>query len=162
MTITFKGESISFVIAGDRSHDFMIPNNRATMPTKTAEALDALLAAQKNEQTVTAKNNSSATAKQESCEATRQVLNDLYDQASATTGSRRLHHEEQYAFAGAKFARALADAEAALQLLADHALQHANPVGVGFDPGTRSKAVARLRCLAAELANLSAVPPIDA
>ena len=160
MSITFKGQPVTVVIPGDRGHDFTLPFDRSTMPPKTAEAVGKLLEARDAEQKV--KPNASAAVKQGAVDNTRRALEDLYDMAGATTSSRRQFHEEAYAFAASKFGRALAEAEAALQTLADHALQYDTPVGVGVHEKTGSKAVAHLRCLADELSKLSPVPPLDA
>lgn len=160
MSVTFKGQPFSVVIPADRGHDFTLPFDRSTMPPKTAEAVGKLIEASAAEQKVKA--NASAAAKQDALDNTRKALEDLYDMAGATTSSRRQFHEEAYAFAASKFGRALAEAEAALQTLVDHALQFDTPVGVGVHEKTGSKTVAHLRCLADELSKLSPVPPIDA
>jgi hypothetical protein len=160
--ITFKGVPVTVVIAGDRGHDFMLPHNRGTMPAKTSEALDALLTAQQAEQTISRKKGADRQAWQDASESTRAALADLYDRASSTTVSRRQHHEEAYAFAASKLARALGDAETAVQLLADHAGQYVHPVGVGIDPASRAKSIAGLRVLAQALDTFPPVPDLNA
>lgn len=160
MPITFKGQPFTVVIPGDRGHDFSLPFDRSTMPPKTADAVGKLIEARDAEQKV--KPNASAAVKQSALDATRKALEDVYDTAGATTSSRRQFHQEAYAFAASKLGRALAEAEAALQQLVDHALQYDTPTGVGVDEKTRSAAVAKLRCLAEDLTRLTPVPPIDA
>ncbi|MFJ8766670.1 hypothetical protein [Streptomyces clavifer] len=158
--VTFKGTTVSVLIAGDRTHEFTLPNDPATMPAKTSAALNAVLDAQKNAQATDRKKSADFEAKAEAHNATKRALGDLYDTADSTGSSRRQHHEEAYTFATLKLTRALADAEAAIQVLADHALQHSHPVGIGIDPASRAKSVAGLRCLAEHLDHFPAVPPI--
>ncbi|WP_392668628.1 hypothetical protein [Streptomyces sp. LN785] len=153
-----KGQPISVVIPGDRGHVFAIPRNRATMPPKISAAFDALEAAYKAEMDTKANDRK---AKQAAVDATRAALNDLYDTAAATGVSRRQYHEEGYLYAASKLNRALEEADAALQLLLDHASQYVNPVGVGLAPDTRAKSVATLRLLAGQLTDRVAVPNID-
>ncbi|MEW1580871.1 hypothetical protein AB0407_22555 [Streptomyces microflavus] len=162
MSVSFKGESIGIVIAGDRSHDFMLPADPTTMPPKISEALNATLDAQKNEQAADRKKNSDHQAKADAREGTKQALNNLYDVAAVSAGSRRDFHQEGYTLASLRLARALAEADAAIQTLACHAQQAANPSGVGINPTQSNKTIATLRALADDLATLTPVPALDA
>lgn len=157
----FKGRPYSVVIPGDRAHDFAIPLNRATMPPQISEALDALQAAHEAEQTTAKAKPNNHKVNQAARDATRAALNHLYDTAAATSVSSRQHHQEGYAYAASKLNRALDEAEAALQLLIDHASQYANPIGVGLDPRTRAKSVTTLRFLATQITDRVAVPDIN-
>ncbi|MEV3846889.1 hypothetical protein AB0J30_08865 [Streptomyces microflavus] len=162
MSISFKGESFGIVIAGDRGHNFMLPADPTTMPPKISEAFNAALDAQKNEQTVDRRKSSDHQAKADAREGTRQALNNLYDVAAASASSRRDFHQEGYALAALKLGRALAEAEAAIQTLACHAQQNANPSGVGINPTQSNKTIATLRAIADDLATLTPVPALDA
>ncbi|WP_328845464.1 hypothetical protein [Streptomyces sp. NBC_00258] len=158
--IDFKGNTTTVVIPGDRGHQFTLPPNRDTMPAKTATALDKLLQARDAERHL--KGNAGAAAKREAADTVQAALTDLYDVAAATAVSARQHHQEGYSYATAKFNRAIAEAEAALQLLADHAAQYANPSGIGIVAKSSTKPIVSLRLIAGALDALVAVPPIDA
>ncbi|MBK3584291.1 hypothetical protein JHN49_11335 [Streptomyces sp. MBT57] len=164
MSITFKGESFGFLIAGDRTHDFVLPFNRATIPPKTAAAFDNLLAARDAEAKTTGKRGKAADL--DANAKVKEALEHLYDVANGTTKSRQQHHAEEYATAASKLNRCLAEAEAALQVLVDHAMQAENPTGIGINQTVRNgngpTTVATLRALADDLANLTPVPALDA
>lgn len=157
MTIDFNGTPFSASVAGDRVHDFRLPRDRSRVPAKTQEALHAVQEAL----TAEAKAKTQA-AKQEASDALRAAVEDVYDRAAATSRADRETHREQYTYGAAKLARALEEAQAALQLMADHAQQYANPVGVGFplDVRSNSPAVMQLRLISETIANLPAVPEL--
>ncbi|WP_328449888.1 hypothetical protein OG780_19390 [Streptomyces sp. NBC_00386] len=157
--IDFNGSPVSAMVPGDREHWFRLPRDRASMPPKTLAALDAVQQATKG-----AADAQTPKAQQAATEAVRAAVGDLYDRVASTSRADREHHREGFAYAGAKFDRAIGEAQAALQLLADHAQQFGNPGGVGFpeDPRANSSAVMQLRLIADALKNLPAVPELEA
>jgi len=159
MTTDFAGSPVSALVPGDREHRFRLPLDRASMPPKTLDALDAVQQATK-----AAADASTPKARQAASEAVRGAVADLYDRASSTSRADREHHREGFAYAAAKFDRAVGEAQAALQLLADHAQQHANPGGIGFPEDMRasSPAVMQLRLLADSFKSMPAVPELEA
>ena len=82
---------------------------------------------------------------------------------SANVAGDREHHREGYGYGAAKLARALAEVQAAVQLMADHAQQYDNAVGIGFraDRRDRSKAVMQLQLIADTLGNLPSAADLD-
>lgn len=157
MTTDFNGSTISAMVPGDREHRFRLPLIHSSVPPKTLAALEAVQDAVKA--TAGARSHK---AQQEAADVVRSAVGDLYDRAASTSRADQEHHREGYAYAAAKFSRAIGEAEAALQLLADHAQQYANPVGVGFPEDRRaaSAAVAQLHVVADVLGNLPAVPEL--
>ena len=156
MTIDFNGAPFVASVAGDREHGWRLPLDRSRVPVKTQEALHGVQKALD----AGAKAKTQA-AKQEASEALRAAVGDVYDRAAATSRADRETHREQYAYGAAKLARALEDAQTALQLMADHAQQYANPAGVGFPTaGSNSPAVMNLRLVSETIANLPAVPEL--
>jgi len=153
----FKGTPMGATVPGDRTHEFRLPLDRSTMPPKTLAALDAVQEAVK-----TASSARSHKAQQEAGDAVRSAVGDLYDRAASTSRADREHHQEGYAYASAKFARAVGEAQAALQAMADHAQQADNPTGVGFkaDHRANSPALVQLRLIADALTSLPAVPEL--
>ncbi|MEV8036727.1 hypothetical protein [Streptomyces sp. NPDC086182] len=159
MTIDFNGSPVTAMVPGDREHRFRLPLDTASMPPKTLDALGAVQQATK-----AAADARSPKAQREATDAVQTAVHDLYDRASSTSRADREHHREDYAYAAAKFNRALGDVEVALQLLADHAQQYDNPVGVGFpeDARANSPAVMRLRLIADALKSVPGVPDLEA
>lgn len=160
--IDFKGSPVGYNVHGDRQHEFMLPRDRGALPQKVAAALAKADAALASEQKVHAKDGNDLTGHRAANEKVGAAVGDVYDVASSTSRARREHHIEEYNYAAAKFARAMGEAEAALQMAADHAQQAVNPVGVGFSAGASqgSKTVAGLRFLCDQMAALSAVPAL--
>jgi hypothetical protein len=157
MNIDFNGTPTGATVAGDRHHEFRMPRDRTTVPPKTLAALTAVQdAVEVSSKATTPK------ARQQATDAVRAAVGDLYDRAASTGRADREHHREGFAYSAAKFARALADAEAALQRMADHAQQFDNPAGVGFkvDHRDRSQAVMRLHLIAEALGNVPAAPEL--
>lgn len=159
MTIDFNGSTVAALVPGDREYQFRLPRDTASMPPKTLAALDAVQQATKG-----AADARTPKAQREAAEAVQAAVHDLYDRASSTSRADREHHREGYAYAAAKFSRAIGEAQAALQLLADHAQQHANPGGVGFleDSRAKSPAVMQLHLLADSFKSMPAVPELEA
>ncbi|MFF2511673.1 hypothetical protein [Streptomyces sp. NPDC058086] len=155
----FNGSSISALVPGDREHRFRLPLDRSSVPPKTLAALDAVQQAVKATADAT-----TPKAKQAAGEAVRTAVDGLYDRAASTSRADREHHREGYAYAAAKFNRAIGEAQAALQLLADHAQQYGNGAGIGFaeDMRANSPAVLHLRLLADSFKSMPAVPELEA
>lgn len=158
----FNGSPAGALVHGDRTHTFVLPLDRSTVPAKTGEALDVLEEALKSEGSIRSKKPNDHAAHQAANEAVRDAVHYVYDTAAATSRARAEHHREGYNYASAKFIRAIAEAQAALQLLADHMQQADNPVGVGFkeDRRANSPAVLQLHVLADTLRNMPAVPEL--
>ncbi|MER5470851.1 hypothetical protein [Streptomyces sp. NPDC002685] len=159
MTIDFNGSPFAANVAGDREHRFRLPRDTASMPPKTLAALGAVQQATKG-----AADARTPKAQREAAEAVQAAVHDLYDRASSTSRADREHHREGYAYAAAKFSRAIGEAESALQLLADHAQQYGNGVGIGFaeDMRAKSPAVMQLHLLADSFKSMPAVPELEA
>lgn len=157
MTIDFNGSPQSASVAGDREHVFRMPLDRTTVPAKTLKALEAVQEAVKGTEKA-----HGPKAQQQAADAVRDAVGDLYDRASSTSRADRQLHEEGFAYSAAKFKRAIEDAEAALQGMADHAQQADNPVGVGFKADAREKSatVVQLHLIADVLKNMPAVPEL--
>jgi uncharacterized membrane protein YqiK len=158
----FNGSAFQAVIPGDRAHHFVLPLDRSTVPPKTLAAVEAVEKAVKAAATTREKKPHDLNAQRAAADAVRTAVHDLYDRAASTSRADRQHHEENYAYATAKFTRAIGEAQAALQMLADHALQADNPGGVGFKANERSTSptVSRLRVIADTLTNMPAVPEL--
>lgn len=157
MTVDFKGSPFGASVAGDRMHEFRMPLDRTTVPAKTLKALEAVQEAVKGTEKA-----HGPKAQQEASDALRAAVGDLYDRAASTSRSDREQHREGFAYASAKFARAMGEAEAALQSMADHAQQFDNPTGVGFkvDHRDNSRAVMQLHLIADALKNMPAAPEL--
>lgn len=159
MTIDFNGSTVTALVPGDREHRFRLPLDTASMPPKTLDALGTVQQATKG-----AADARTPKAQREATEAVQAAVQDLYDRASSTSRADREHHREGYAYAAAKFDRAVSEARVALQLLADHAQQYGNPGGIGFPEDMRatSPAVMQLRLLADSFKSMPAVPELEA
>lgn len=155
--IDFNGSIVAAMVPGDREHQFRLPCDRSTMPPKTLAALEAVQEAVKA--TAGARSHK---AQQEAGDGVRAAVGDLYDRSASTSRADREHHQEGYAYSSAKFARALAEAQAALQAMADHAQQADNPTGVGFkaDHRANSPAVVQLHLIADALRTMPAAPEL--
>jgi hypothetical protein len=155
----FNGTPVSACIPGDRTHEFRLPLDRTTIPARTQTALQAVEDARK-----AVADASGRKEQADANEALRAAVGDLYDRASSTSRADREHHREGFAYGAAKLARALADAQAALQLMADHLQQYDNPSGVGFKANSRDKspAVMRLHLIGDALGTMPAVPELGA
>jgi hypothetical protein len=158
MHVDFNGTPVSANVAGDREHRFMIPRDRSTIPPKTLEALTAM-----REAVDAAARETTPKARQEAADNIRAAVGDAYDRAASTSRADREHHREGYGYGAAKLARALAEVQAAVQLMADHAQQYDNAVGIGFraDRRDRSKAVMQLQLIADTLGNLPSAADLD-
>ncbi|MHC3471221.1 hypothetical protein ACYF6T_21340 [Streptomyces sp. 7R007] len=157
MSIDFNGVIVSACVPGDRTHEFRLPRDRSRVPAKTLEVLNAMEAAAEKERQA-----KTPAARRDAAEALRGAVHDVYDRASSTTRADRETHLEGYAYGAAKLARALGEAEAALQLMADHAQQFDNPVGVGFPADRRrSKAVMQLQLIAETLKGVASPLALD-
>jgi hypothetical protein len=155
----FNGTTVSACIPGDRTHEFRLPLDRSTIPPRTQKSLQAVEDARK-----AVADASGRKEQADANDALRAAVGDLYDRASSTSRADREHHHEGYAYGAAKLARALADAQAALQLMADHVQQYDNPSGVGFKTNSRDKspAVMRLHLIADALDTLPSSPELGA
>jgi hypothetical protein len=155
--IDFNGSTVSAMVPGDREHRFRLPADRSTMPPKTLAALEAVQEAVKA--TAAARSHK---AQQEAGDQVRAAVGDLYDRAASTSRADQEHHREGYSYAASKFSRAMGEAEAALQLLADHAQQFDNPGGVGFkaDHRDNSPTVVQLHLIADALRTMPAAPEL--
>lgn len=159
MTTDFNGSAVYAMVPGDREHRFRLPLDRASMPAKTVDALDVVQQATKAAGAAT-----TPKAQQAASEAVRAAVADLYDRAASTSRAGREHHREGYAYAAAKFNRAIGEAQAALQLLADHAQQFSNPAGIGFPEDVRANppVMAQLHLIDDSFKSLPAVPDLEA
>ncbi|MFG2473539.1 hypothetical protein [Streptomyces fagopyri] len=163
MNVDFNGTPIGYNVHGDRQHDFTLPRNRDALPEKVAAALGKADAARDAEQKAYAKDGNDRAGHRAANEKLGAAIGDAYDKAAASSRARREHHIEEYNYAAAKFARAMGDAEAALQMMADHAQLAVNPTGVGFNAAASqgSKTVTGLRFLVDQMRALSPVPALD-
>ncbi|MFI6856509.1 hypothetical protein [Streptomyces sp. NPDC050416] len=153
MSIDFNGATVAALVPGDREYRFRLPHNTDTVPPKTMEAI-----AEVQEATKAAASARSYKAQQEAGAAVREAVGRLFDRAASTSQADAQHHREGYAYAQARYTRALGEAEAALQAMADHAQQYDNGTGIGFpeDPRGKSQAVAQLHLVADALQHLPA------
>ncbi|MEU6703879.1 hypothetical protein [Streptomyces wuyuanensis] len=163
--MTFNGQPIGITPPLHATHDIEIPHDRSTLPPRILEALDAALTAQEAHRKAFAKKSDNRAAIEETGQALTQAWNHLQDLAHSTTETSKQHHREAYAYAARRLERALEEAKAAVHLLGTHALLHdtaANAPGrIGIDRKSRTKAVAKLRCLASDLDTLAPAPAID-
>jgi len=162
MSVDFNGSPVSYTVNGDRTHHFTLPRNRGALHSKVTGALKKADAAVTAEAEARAKDGNDHNAHRAANEKVGAAVGDVYDVASASSRARVEYHREEYAYAAAKFGRALAEAERALQALADHAQLAECPVGIGFDTAVsaRSKTVGRLRLIADSLASMPGVPEL--
>ncbi|MFC4500663.1 MULTISPECIES: hypothetical protein [Streptomyces] len=158
MHVDFNGTPVSANVAGDREHHFLLPRDQSTIPPKTLAALTAM-----QDAVDAAAKATTPKARQDAADNIRTAVGDLYDRAASTSRADREHRHEGYGYGAAKLARALDEVQTAVQLMADHAQQYDNPVGIGFraDRRDRSKAVMQLQLIADTLANLPAVADLD-
>lgn len=159
MNVDFNGCAVSANVPGDHEHRFVMPRDRSTVPPKTLAALTVV------EEAVTAAGKATNhEARLKAGDVVRAAVSDLYDRASSTTRADREFHSEAYAYGAAKLARAWGEVQAALQLMADHAGQYSNPVGIGFpaDLRDRSKPVMRMHSIAETVRSLPIMPELDA
>ncbi|MFC8201341.1 hypothetical protein ACFUTV_38990 [Streptomyces sp. NPDC057298] len=163
--IDTKGTPTSFVIAGDRSHEFSMPRDLAVLPEKVAKAYQRLVDARAAEQKASAKNNLNYPAMKAANDAVRDALHELYDTAAATSTAARQQYSEQYEYGLRRYERAIADAQAALQDVVTAVQLHdqaARGHGVGLKPGTGTKPVMIARVLSESLETLPALPALEA
>lgn len=158
----FNGTPFEAVVNGDRAYRFVLPVDRGTVPPKMLEALEMVEKARKGETSVRSKKPNDHAAQLAANEAVRDAVHYVHDTAAATSRASAEHHAEGYAYASAKFTRAIGEAQAALQQLADHLQQVDNPAGVGFkdDRRANSPAVLQLHVLADTFKNMPAVPEL--
>ena len=163
--IDFKGVPHSFSISGDRSHEFALPRDLELLPEKVAKAYQRVVDAQRAEQQAAGKNHANYTAKKEANDAVRDALTDLYDTGAATSKAARQQYAEAYDYGARRFARALGEAEAALQAVVTAAQLHDQAEhghGIGLNPGAKSRALMMARLISDTLGQLPALPAIDA
>ncbi|MEV5792677.1 hypothetical protein [Streptomyces sp. NPDC052192] len=162
--VDFNGTTVEALVPGECTHVFVLPHDRTTVPEKTLTALAAAEKAVQVAAEVRTKKAQDFTAQLDAGDKVRAAVADVYDRASSTQQTDRRQHEEAYAYASAKFGRALAEAEAALQQLADHAQQVDNPANIGFKAHDRSSSpvVGRLRLIADTLRSMPSVPELEA
>lgn len=163
--VDYKGKPFSVSILGDREHHFALPLNPEALPPKVAAALTALADARTNEQKVSKSKERRNPAVTEACDATRAALHHVYDTAAATSKASQQQYAEAFEYGGRRLARALGDAEAAVQQMVTAAqLRHmtTHGHGVGIDPAANTKVIAMLRIIAETIEQLPAAPAIDA
>lgn len=165
MSIDLKGRPVSFVVAGDRAHDFAIPTDREHLHPKVAKALGAVEAAWDGAQKVMKENRSNRTAMADANDHVRDAVHSLYDQAGASAKATREQAAEQFEYAARQYARAIEQAQAALQAAATAAQVYdmaAGGHGVGINPTSRAKAVVTAHMLSGQLTALPVLPGVDA
>ncbi|MGW3846891.1 hypothetical protein [Streptomyces fagopyri] len=162
MSIDFNGVPAEYSVNGDRVHRFQLPRDRGALPEKVAAALGRADAAREAEVKAFKRDGNDHNAHRSANEKVGAAVGDLYDVASATSRARRERHIEEFNYGAAKFARAMGEAEKALQVMADHAQQAVNGTGVGIsaDASKGSKTVTGLRYLVDQMAALPAVPAL--
>ncbi|MEU6373943.1 hypothetical protein [Streptomyces sp. NPDC046909] len=137
-----KGTPCSFVVAGDRAHNFALPRDLNVMPPKLVKALEKLQAAARAEQESSGKNANNYVAMKEANDKVRDSLNEVYDTAAATSKAARQQYGEAYEYGVRRYLRAIEDARAALQdvvtasLLYDQAA-HGSAVGLSSINGVK-------------------------
>jgi len=163
--IDTKGTPYSVSIAGDRGHEFAMPRDLAMLPEKVAKAYQRLVDAHRAEQKAAGKNSTNYAAKKEANDAVRDALADLYDTAAAGSKAARQQYAEAYDDGIRRYARAVAEAEAALQSVVTAAQLHDQAEsghGVGLNPAAKSRAVMIARLLSETLEHLPVLPALDA
>lgn len=161
--IDFKGTPYSVSIAGDRGHEFAMPRDIEALHPKVAAAFHALVEAQRTEQATKGANGTAA--KMAAHDVTRSALGELYDVAASTSKTARGQYAEAYDYGARRFARALAEAESALQSVVTAAQLHDQAEhghGVGLNPAAKSRALMMARLIADTFGQLPALPALDA
>jgi hypothetical protein len=160
----FSGQPAQITPLGE-AHLLNLPTDRGTLPPRTRAALETTLAAQEKTRQLAGKKatpQDRATAHEELGAAWR----DLNDTVRATRSSGIQHHSEAYELAALKLGRLLTDAEGLVQQLVVHSQLHSTLADdsriLFIDRKTKSRTVAKLRCLADNLKSLTDIPPIDA
>ncbi|MGW2620349.1 hypothetical protein [Streptomyces sp. NPDC001500] len=162
--IDVKGTPYSVTIAGDRAHVFAMPRDPEALPEKVAKAYQRLTDAQRAEQQASGKNANNYVAMKEANDAVRDALHRLYDTAASTSKAARQQYGEQFEYGARRYARAVEEAQAALQQVVTAAQLHDQAErghGVGLNPDAKSKAVMTARLLSETLEQLPALPAID-
>ncbi|MER7927038.1 hypothetical protein ABTY96_28430 [Streptomyces sp. NPDC096057] len=161
--IDTKGTPCSFVVAGDRAHHFAMPRDLGMLPPKVAKAYEKLTDAARAAQELAGKNGGDRAARTEANDTVRAALAELYDQAAATTKAARELYDEQFEYALRRFARAIEDAQNALQGAVTAAQlfdQAANGHAVGLNPGLGTKSVMFARAASETLEKLPKIPAL--
>ncbi|MGX9887350.1 hypothetical protein [Streptomyces sp. NPDC002276] len=154
-----KGTPCSFAILGDRAHNFAMPRDLTVMPPKVVAAFEKLTAAARAEQKATGH-----AARLEANSVVRDALGALYDTAASTSKAARQQYDEAFEYAVRRYARALGDAQAALQDVVTSAQLHDQAVNghaVGLNPEAKTKPVMIARLLADSLEKLPAIPGLE-
>lgn len=161
--IDFNGNVVSYTVNGRATYEFTLPRDRSTLPEKVTASLGRADAALDAERKAHKKDGNDHHAHRAANEKLGAAVDDVYDVASASSRARREWHLEGYNYASAKLARALGEAERALQTMADHSQQAVNPTGVGIsrDASKAAKVVVQLRFYAEQLAALPSVPSLE-
>jgi hypothetical protein len=163
--IDFQGTPFTVVINGDRGHEFTLPRDRTALHPKVAEAFAELENARSVEQKGMARNSNNYAAKKEANDATRDALHHVYDTAASISKAARQQHEEAFEYAARRYARAIGEAQAALQTLVTAAQLHdmaEHGHNIGINPAAKTPAVTTARLLSVSLDQLPPLPPIDA
>lgn len=163
--IDAKGTPYSVNIFGDRSHEFALPRDLSLLPEKVATAYQRVVDAQRAEQKDAGKNANNYTAMKEANDKVRDALADLYDTAAAGSKAAQQKAGEAYDYGARRYARAIAEAQAALQSTVTAAQLHDQAEhghGVGLNPAAKSKAVMIARLLSETLEQMPALPALDA
>lgn len=165
MAITLKGTTRTFVVAGDRAHEFTVPLDRDQLHPKVLKALDALQAAGDAEQKVMREKRSDRAAMADANDAIRDAVDNLYDVAGANARPTREHAAEQYDMAARRYARAIEQAQGALQSAVTAAQVFDLAAGghaVGISDKSRALAVTTAHMLSQQIDALVALPAVDA
>ncbi|OPG03068.1 hypothetical protein B1R27_30080 [Streptomyces sp. GKU 895] len=162
--IDTKGTPCSFVIAGDRAHDFAMPRDLGMLPPKVVKAFEKLTAASRAEQQSMGKNSTNYAAKKEANDLVKTALGELYDTAAATSKAARQQYGEAYEYGVRRYLRAIEDARAALQDVVTASLlydQAANGSAVGLSSINGVKPAMGAHHIYQALETLPAIPALE-
>lgn len=162
--ISLKGTTSTFIVPGDRGHEFTVPLDRGLLHPKVAKAFGALEVARDAHQKVAQEKRGDRAAQAEANEQVKAAVHGLYDQAGASAKATREHAAEQYEMAVRQYVRAIEAAQAALQTAASAAQvydQAAAGHAIGINPVSRARAVMTAHVVSGQLEALPPLPAID-
>ncbi|MBY8879749.1 hypothetical protein [Actinacidiphila acidipaludis] len=161
--IDIKGQPLAFSIAGDRQHSFMLPADRTVIPEPVAKALTKATTVRDKNAKDAAKTTHNYAARAEANQALKDALGDVYEAAAAGASAACDQYQAAYDHGARRYARALAEAQEALQQMATARQmwsQAKHGHGVGLDTAA-NPGIALLHGLGEELSRLPQLPAID-
>jgi hypothetical protein len=164
VSIDYKGNQVSFTVAGERQHDFHLPHDASAIPEKIHQAIAAAVKAKDNVTKVSKGKEGWHTDVREANDKLGSAVRDIYDVAASVAKTTQAQAGEQFEYGRRKLDRALVDAQAALQVMMTSAQlwnEATHGPGVGITPKAVGKTETVVHGLSEQLERLMSVPPLD-